>query len=180
MPQAVLHILVPLILLSLFKDWYDSKKGKKIFPLKYVLIAGIAGVLPDIDIPIFWILHFFGFTLDLVHRTFTHTIFLPIILLILFFITSKKAEVKVGRNKLGLNIIFLMIFIGSSIHLILDATFQGYIVPLYPFIYTQIGLNLTQYLTEPLDNLFLPSLEGALLVLWIIYLEYKHKISDFI
>jgi len=57
MPQAVLHILVPLILMALFKDYYD-KRHKNKFPLYYVLIAGIAGLLPDLDVAAFFIIFF--------------------------------------------------------------------------------------------------------------------------
>ena len=71
MPQVVLHILIPLILAALFKDYYDGRHKKKL-PLHYVLIAGVAGVVPDLDIAVFWILHSSGFTLSEIHRTFTH------------------------------------------------------------------------------------------------------------
>ena len=50
MPQAVTHILVPIILLSIIRDKIVSKNKKAHFPLHYVLIAGLAGGLPDIDI----------------------------------------------------------------------------------------------------------------------------------
>jgi len=183
MPQAVLHILVPLILAALFKDWYDKKHKNKL-PLHYVLIAGIAGVVPDLDIAAFWLLQGFGFTLSEIHRTFAHTIFVPLLFLILYFIFV-KADVKaricnMGRHNLKLSAIFLALSFGSIIHLILDATFSGFIVPLYPISNVAIGLNLVSVFQEPLRSLFLPSLEGGLLVLWLIYLELKHKISDFI
>ena len=55
MPQAVTHVLIPIILLSIFRHIYQKKTGKK-FHLQYVLIGGLAGVIPDIDIPIFWVL----------------------------------------------------------------------------------------------------------------------------
>ena len=89
MPTAVLHILVPLVLIALFRDFILAKKKKQFFPLHYVLIAGIAGLLPDIDIIAFYILHFFGFSISEVHRTFTHSIFLPIIFIILFYAFTK-------------------------------------------------------------------------------------------
>ncbi len=171
MPQAVTHLLVPLVTGSWIKDWYENKKGRGTFSLRYALIAGLGGILPDIDI-----LHFFGFTLEQVHRTFTHTIFLPLIFLILYFVINK--ETKIG--KLRWDLIFLMLALGTSIHLILDAILSGYFVPLYPFFNWQIGLNLIGQLPIPLQTLALPCLDGALLILWIIYLEWKHKVSDFI
>ena len=73
-----------------------------------------------------------------------------------------------------------MIAFGSFIHLILDAIFSGSIVPLYPISTFSIGLDLVSNFPEPLGSLFIPSIEAILLVLWLIYLELKHKISDFI
>lgn len=178
MPYAVTHILVPLIIVSLIRDFYSSK-GKKKFPLHYVLLAGIGGILPDLDIAAYWILYFFGFPLDAVHRTFMHSLLFLAILLLLALI-FRKTTFKIRKHKLNLGLIFLMLFIGSAIHLSLDATFEGKIVPFYPFASAPIGLDLVNHLPEPLNNLFIPSFEAALLTLWLIYLELKHKISDFI
>jgi len=49
MPQAVTHILAPILLVSIFRDFCLRKKDKKHFSLHYVLIAGLGGILPDID-----------------------------------------------------------------------------------------------------------------------------------
>ena len=45
MPEAVTHILIPILLVALFRDFYWKKrnKGKNNFPLHYVLIAGLGG-----------------------------------------------------------------------------------------------------------------------------------------
>jgi len=180
MPQAATHLLVPLIIGSWIKDQYDARKRKKKFPLHYVLIAGIGGILPDIDIAVFYILHFFGFTIEQVHRTFTHTLFVPIIFLLLSGIFSKIKTKPIGRKNLKWEIIFLMLSLGTLTHLILDAIICGQIMPLYPFFHRSIGLNLVKFLPEPLRELAMPSLDGGLLILWIIYLEWKHKVSDFI
>ena len=176
MPQAVTHLLFPLVTGSWIKDWYENKKGAGTFSLVYALIAGIGGVLPDIDIAVFWVLHFFGFTLSQVHRTITHTLFFPLIFLALYFIIDKKIK----WGKLRWDLIFLMLALGVLFHLILDAILSGSIVPFYPFASWALGLNLVGLLPEPLRGLALPTLDGALLVLWIVYLEWRHKISDFI
>ncbi|MEK6892743.1 MAG: metal-dependent hydrolase, partial [Nanoarchaeota archaeon] len=81
MPQAVTHVLASAIAASVIRD--KNKKDKKKFPLHYVLISGLAGLLPDLDVIAFWVLYFFGFTIDEVHRSFTHTIFIPLIFLAL-------------------------------------------------------------------------------------------------
>ncbi|MBD3355042.1 hypothetical protein GF361_03585 [Candidatus Woesearchaeota archaeon] len=179
MPQAAAHILIPLILMSLFRDFY-IKKYKKNFPLTYVLIAGIAGIIPDLDVAAFWILHFFGFTMEQVHRTFAHTIFVPLVFFA-FFIILKNANLSVLANhKLKLNLVFLMLAIGSFIHLVLDATLAGSIIPLYPFSNLSIGINLFGYLPEALMKIAAPSLDAGLLIIWLIYLKATGKISDFI
>jgi len=180
MPQSVIHILVPLISMALIKDWYDAKKGKGAFSLHYVLIAGIAGIIPDLDIALFWILFFFGFTLDTVHRTFAHSIFVPLLFLIVSAITIKKTKTSVGRHNLKWSVIFLMLAFGSVIHIILDAVFAGSVTLFYPFSSFAVGLNIVGLFPYPLDRLLIPSLEAALLVFWLVYLELKHKISDFI
>jgi len=182
MPQSVLHILVPLILAALFKDWYDSRKGKngRKFSLHYVLVAGIAGLIPDVDIAIFWVLHFFGFTLNEVHRTFTHTLFVPLIFVALFFVFRNVKIKQVRKYEIKSSVVFLMIAFGSFVHLILDAIFSGQIAPFYPLSVFALGLNLVGYFPEPLRDLFIPSLEAALLVIWLIYLELKRKVRDFV
>jgi len=180
MPHAVTHVLITIVLMSLIRDFYISKKGKKNFPLHYVLIAGVAGLLPDIDIVSFWVLNFFGFAISEVHRTFTHTLFTPLLFFLLFLAFT---NVKIGtleRHKLKLNVIFLMIAFGSFMHLLLDATLAGYIRPFYPFSLYSFGINLIGHLPERLQDLALPSLDAAILVIWLIYIELKHKISDFI
>ncbi|MDP1695703.1 MAG: metal-dependent hydrolase [archaeon] len=178
MPQAAAHILIPLILMSIVRDYY-IQRGKK-FPLHYVLIAGIAGAIPDLDVAAFWILNFFNFTWEEVHRTFAHTIFVPLIFLGLAFITIKANTLKIGKHKLKWNIIFLMIAIGAFSHLILDAIFGGSIMLFYPLSTFSIGLDLFGYLPEELAVIAAPSLDGGLIIIWLIYLEMKHKISNFI
>jgi membrane-bound metal-dependent hydrolase YbcI (DUF457 family) len=180
MPQAVTHVIISLVLMSIIRDFYIRKKGRKSFPLHYVLIAGIAGLLPDLDIVVFWGLSFFGFSLNEVHRTFTHTLFVPLLFLLLAFVTSRIKIRELGRHKLKLSTIFLMIAFGSFTHLLLDATLAGQVSLFYPLISARIGLNLISYLPSALQNLAMPSLDALILVLWLVYMEMRHRISDFI
>lgn len=180
MPQAAAHILIPLIIASIFRDFYIKKKDKKKFPLHYVLIAGIAGIIPDLDIVAFWVLNFFNFSLSEVHRTIAHTIFVPMLLLLLFFVFHNINTKTLGKHKLKLSYIFLAMTFGSLMHLILDMIFMGQIMPLYPFIDFRIGLNLFGYLPVTLQALAAPSFDAALIIIYLIYLEMKHKLSDFI
>ncbi|MBS3083896.1 metal-dependent hydrolase [Candidatus Pacearchaeota archaeon] len=180
MPQAVTHVLIPIILLSIFRHIYQKRTGKK-FHLQYVLIGGLAGIIPDLDIPIFWIMNYFGYSYEQIHRTFLHTIFIPIIFLALALISKYTIKKKIGRNKLSITIILLLCAFGSIMHLILDGTLAGYITPFYPLSNVQIGTGFPLNIwPEPMAIFFLATLDGVLFILWILYLEIKHKISDFI
>ena len=86
----------------------------------------------------------------------------------------------IGRHKLKLNIIFLMIAIGILSHISLDYFFGESITILAPFSNFKLGIDLLMYFPEKLRLLVMPSLDAALLIIWLIYLELKHKISDFI
>ena len=180
MPQAAAHILIPLIIGSIYRDYYINGKDRRRFPLHYILILGIAGIVPDLDVVAFWILNFFGFTFNQIHRTFAHTIFVPLIFLFLAVVFNKTKIRELGRHKLKLSLVFLMIAIGIFSHLALDSIFAGHIVPFYPFSMYSIGLNLFGYLPSTLEMLAAPSLDAGLIIIYLIYLEYKHKISDFI
>ena len=52
MPYAVTHVIFALVIADVIRDYVVRDKKK--FPLHYVLIAGIAGLLPDIDILFDW------------------------------------------------------------------------------------------------------------------------------
>ena len=184
MPQAVTHILIPILIVAIFRDFYLKKKDKKSFPLHYVLIAGLGGILVDIDIIISVLFYFIGAENWNVHKTFTHSLFFPIFLFVLFLVlrpAHAKAKIcNIGRHKLKLRVIFLMLALGSLIHIILDSFFGEQAFFLYPFSSVDYGINLFGYLPESLQGLAAPLLDGVLLVIWILYLELKHKISDFI
>jgi hypothetical protein len=73
-----------------------------------------------------------------------------------------------------------MLALGILIHLILDFMLAGQIMPLYPLSQFSIGLNPIDLLPYALQQIFFPSLDAAIIILWLIYIEWKHKISDFI
>ena len=178
MPQAVTHILIVIILLSIFRDYFV--KNKKTFPLHYVLIGGIAGLLPDLDVLAYYAMSFFGYTLNEVHRVFSHNIFLVLLFLLLGFLMYSVKNSKLGKYDLKLRNLFFVIAFGIFIHLLLDWFVVGTIIPFYPFLTTAFGLDLIKLIPIAWQNSFLPDLDAVLLVLWLIYLELKHRISDFI
>lgn len=179
MPHAVTHVLVPLIIAELIRDYFV--KNKKNFPLHLVLIAGIAGLLPDIDIPIYWILNSIsGIHISDVHRTFSHTLFIPLLFLILAF-AFKNVYIKyLSKHRLTLTNIFLMISLGTFVHVLLDGILLGSVMPLYPLLKFEFALNLVYLLPLAIQQTFLPALDAVLLVFWLIHEELKHRISRFI
>jgi len=182
MTQAVTHVLVAIIILSLFRDIFFRGKKKEKFPLHYVLIGGIAGLIPDLDVAAYYILSFFGFTLREVHRTFSHNIFVILLFIflgILVFIFNMKNN-NIGRHHMRLDWIFYVISFGILTHLVLDFLVAGIIMPFYPLLSYSIGLNIIRFLPDAWQGSVIPSLDAVLLVLWLIYMEKKHKISDFI
>jgi len=178
MPQAVSHVLIPIILLSLFRDYFV--KDKRNFPLHYVLIGGIAGLIPDLDVVAYYILSFFGISFDSVHRVFSHNIFVVLffILVGLLFYNYKNAEL--GKHKLKLSMIFFVIAFGVLIHLLLDFLIAGSITLFYPFSYSRLGINLINFFPIGWHDTIIQFVEAVLLVAWLVYIEIKHKISDFI
>jgi membrane-bound metal-dependent hydrolase YbcI (DUF457 family) len=175
MPLAVTHILIPLILVDLYRDYFSKVK----FSLHYVLIAGLAGLLPDIDVAVFWLVSIFKtLPLDDIHRTFTHSLVFPSIFLILFFVTKDFNFKFLSKHKLSLNKVFLAISFGVFVHLLLDVILSGSIMPLYPFSYFRIGLDLIP--NESFSGTFFTGLDAILLVIWLVHEEINHKISDYI
>ena len=177
MPHAVTHVLVAIIVADIFRDYIAKNKRK--FPLHYVLIAGIAGLLPDIDILVYWFMKLFlNMPVTEVHRTFTHTIFIPLAFIILGILTTNVKWKFLSKHKLKLNYVFYFIALGTLVHFVLDALLIGYVMPLYPFSTFSFGVNL---LAIPLfEGTILPAVDAIILVLWLIHLEMVHKISDFI
>ena len=100
MPQAVTHFLIPVILLELFRQIFI--KDKKSFPIHYVFIGGLAGLLPDFDVAAYYVLSFFGFTINEVHRTFSHNLFVPLFFILLsgiFYKFKNKELMKLSSRK---------------------------------------------------------------------------------
>ncbi|MBI2102088.1 metal-dependent hydrolase [Candidatus Woesearchaeota archaeon] len=170
MPLAVTHVLLTIIVVDLYRDYVA--KHKKYFTLHTVFIAGFAGLLPDIDIPLNWLLNFFG--LSIAHGTITHTPLFGLIFLIPGFILWHHKKHRAGMY-------FFVACFGVLFHLFLDyflggGYYEGVMI-FYPFLDTTFKLHL-------LNKLSIPNIPAAvdsiILLLWLWHEEIKHKISDFI
>lgn len=177
-PHAVTHVLVAIVLLELYRRYFV--KNKEAFPLHYIIIGGIAALIPDLDIALFYLLSFFGFTINEVHRTFSHTLFLPLLFFILAGASYSFKSKKLGRKHLKLRNIFLVIGFGILVHLILDATLIGKIMPFFPLSDYSFGLNIMGFFPTQWHNTIMPSLDAVVLIAWLISLEIRHKISRYI
>ena len=168
MPFAVTHVLASIILVDLYRDYFA--KHKKYFTLHTIFIAGFAGLLPDIDIPLNWFLNIFG--LSIVHRTFTHTLFFALIFLIPAFILWHKKKHKEAMY-------FFVVCFGILLHIFLDFLFTGDgfgIMFLYPFSAQMFDLNLLPRLSPTVTA----GIDAIILLLWLWHEEMRHKITDFI
>ena len=125
MPFAVTHVLLAIIAADLYRDYYA--RHKKYFTLHTVFIAGFAGLLPDIDIPLNWLLNLFG--AELMHRTITHTTLFGLIFLIPAFILWRNKKHKIA-------VYFFAATFGILLHIFLDYAFvadaAGGIMFFYP------------------------------------------------
>jgi len=169
MPFAVTHVLSAIILVDLFRDYVV--KHKKYFTLHTIFIAGFAGLLPDVDIPLNWFLNFFG--VGIVHQSVTHTPLFALIFLIPGLILWHNKKHKTAMY-------FFVICFGIFLHLFLDYLFIGDssagIMFFYPLSSAAYGLNLLQNVSSN----FFAGIDAIILLLWLWHEEIKHKISDFI
>lgn len=167
MPAAVTHVVVSIVVVDLFRKYVLKKKD---FPLYLILLAGIAGLLPDIDVLVYWILQSFGTaSLLAIHRNFTHTLVIPVLFLLFALIFWKKETVFH---------IFLVLSAGWTIHVLLDALLSGTMPLFYPFSSALYGLNLIPF--DSLSGTFYYGLDAIVLVLWLIYEYFAQNMRDYI
>ena len=178
MAYAVTHMLTVMLVVELFRKFVV--KNNKIFPRYYILVAAIAGLIPDLDIAAYYILYFFGYTLEQVHRTFMHSLFIPLGLFLigLFIYATGIKNSEIRKHRLKISTIFFIFAAGNIIHLILD-TIYGIIMPLYPIIVTGIGLDLLAKFPISLQELIPATIDGLLFLFWFMWMEFKLKIDNY-
>ena len=162
-----MHVLVPIILLDIYRDYFMKKKS--MLPNHMLFLAGAAGLMVDLDLPLSILGSWLGLPIP-AHRILSHNIWIPLTFLALsLFFRYKKSKM--------LWKIFLMFAIGTASHLLLDATLVGTIAPFYPVNDVMWGLNLV---SSKWTADFAASLDAILLLLWLSHEELKHKISDYL
>lgn len=174
MPLAVTHVILTVVAVDLYRDYIT--KHKKYFTLWTVFIAGVAGILPDIDIPINFFLKLMNLNVPLLaHGGITHTPIFGLVFLIPFayFWLKKKHR---------LAVIFLVITFGILFHIFLDYSIGGGdshgIMLFYPFSTARYSIFFF-HIIDPSGISFL-ALDAIILLIWLFHEEYMHKIKDFI
>lgn len=194
MPYAVTHVLIAIIVADIIRDYFVKDKRK--FPLHYVLIAGIAGLLPDIDLVSYVMAGISAgisvqtsineLSASIFHPSLTHSLLFPLLFLIFAFIfvflekkeskEMRRIEKRAIKHHLKISGILFMIALGWAVHLLLDISLGSCI---------RISL-----FSQPICSNFIPAsrfgdivtegIDSVLLLLWLIHEEWRHKISDFI
>ncbi|MBI3033923.1 metal-dependent hydrolase [Candidatus Woesearchaeota archaeon] len=196
MPLGVAHILFPLILSDLYR--HSSRKGRRILSKGMVLFAGVSGLLPDIDLPIFLFISYFQHIPN-IHRTITHSLLFPAfglaVFLLLWLFRNRISRSAIARKKRfaflrqgNLHIYAIMFSFGTFTHILLDWLIIGALMPFFPLSSWSTGLDLISYLVpassaaapELYKTTLLVGLDSVLFFSWLVYEGSKKKIRDYI
>jgi len=173
MPLAVTHVLLTIICVDLFRDYILA--DKKYFTLHTLFIAGVAGILPDIDIPLKALFDLLSVELPqlLQHGGLFHTPFIALLFFLgglLLWFEKRKQWAVYG---------FVIAF-GITFHIFLDFLLGGGnhngVMFLFPFSMNYWKVHLL--LRMPFSGV-IEGLDAIILLLWLWHEEIKHKISDF-
>lgn len=188
MTLAVTHVLVPLILLELLRN--RSKKASRFFSKRHIFLVGFAGLLPDVDVILFNMAEVMGITInsEIGHRIIFHNIWIPMGFLGffgLFYYVIPKIW-KLGKKDIGkmksFGKVFLVLFIGFSAHMLLDAIVTGNVIPFYPINDYMVDVNIIGYV-ENITGIpgltLLVSLDAILLLFWLWHQEMREHIRDY-
>ncbi len=163
MALAVTHIILTIVFLDFFRHYIS---GTKKFPRYLLVVGGIAGLAPDIDLPLSWIYNLLTNANINFHGTFTHSLIFPVISLGIALILHHKKQMKWAK-------IFYVISAGLTLHSILDCTFGGYRTFLWPFWITP------SFCPQWGINSYASSIDAIILIAWLLHEELHKKIKDY-
>ena len=167
MALAVTHIILTIALLDIFRHYVF---GLKKFPRYLLVVGGIAGLAPDLDVPLGWVLSLLTGTSVNIHGLFTHSLFFAVLFVIIGAVLQYYKNLKWAR-------IFYVIAVGWTFHIFLDCLYGA-----------DYGLGSLKLFLWPLQILptFCPSwnlypyahsTEAIILVLWLVHEEIHQKIK---
>lgn len=162
MALAVTHIILTIAFLDIFRHYVF---GKKKFPRYLLVVGGIAGLAPDLDIPLGWVLTLFTGDSVNIHGLFTHSIFFALLFAAIGAIFHYRTKMKWAK-------IFYVIAMGWVLHVILDCLFNAYLTFLWPF-----SINTTAFCPKGILQNYSSSIDAIILVLWLLHEEIHHKIK---
>lgn len=169
MALAVTHVLLTIILVDLFRDYFLKKKYRKYFTMHTLFIAGIGGLLPDIDMPLSQLAALFGYAIQ--HGGVTHTLLFGALFLVPGLILWQ-------RNHRKEAVYMFVLSFGVFFHLFLDLIVnEGYYMLLWPLTAQAFAIESAALLGL---NGLQPSIDAVILLIWLYHEEVKHKIKDFI
>ncbi|MBS3124134.1 metal-dependent hydrolase [Candidatus Woesearchaeota archaeon] len=170
MALAVTHIILTIVVLDLLRHYVF---GKKKFPRHLIVIGGIAGLLPDIDVILTWGYNFLFKTDITLHGTFTHSLLWPIAAIVIgtiLYFYNKKDKIKIKAK------IAYVIAFGLFSHILLDCLYGGYKTFFWP-----LSLNI-------ISSGFCPnwgihnhatSIDAVILVIWLVHEDMHNYIKDY-
>ena len=162
MALAVTHIILTIAFLDIFRHYFFVFKK---FPRYLLVIGGIAGLAPDLDIPLGWILTLLTGNSVNVHGLFTHSIFFALLFTLIGAILHYQKNLKWAK-------IFYVIAVGWTLHISLDCLFNAYSTFLWP-----LSINTTAFCPSGLLENYRTSIDAIILVLWLLHEELHHKIK---
>lgn len=173
MPLAVTHVISTIVFIDLFRD-YLMKGYRKWLTLHAIMIAGIGGLLPDIDFLNYWLSSYANLPDIVQHGGLTHTPFFGLIFLIPALILLKYRKHRVATY-------LFMIAFGVLFHITLDGLLGGGawegIMLFWPLSTAAYKLHLL--LLAGLRDVPV-ALDAIILLVWLWHEETRHKIKDFI
>ena len=164
MALAVTHVLLTIVILDLLRHYLF---GRKKFPRYLVVVGGIAGLFPDIDIILTWIYNFFTGAGVNFHGTFSHSLIFSVIFLGIAGFLHYQKNLKWAK-------IFYVIAAGWFSHLILDCLFGGYKSFLWPF------LSVGGFCPQWFISNYMMEIDAIILVLWLVHEEIHKNIKNYI
>ncbi len=175
MPNSVTHVLLTVLFADLYRDYVT--KHRRYFTMNTIFLAGIAGLLPDIDIPLGWLFNLLSLgpiPSLLQHGGITHTPFFGLIFLI-------PAIVLLNRKKHRESAYFFAISFGILFHIFLDYLLGGGNFAGIMFFWPVSDVQFKIHLLSGLGLTDVPqALDAFILLAWLYHEEIKHKIKDFI
>ena len=164
MAFAVMHVLGAIIILEIVRHYII---GPKKFPKYLVVIGGIAGLLPDIDIPLGWVYFWVsGVHVDLHATSISHSLIWVVLFVSLGLLFRCIADKRWSY-------IAYVIAAGWAIHIGFDWFYGEYKLIFWPFATSQSFFPTWEIWR------YSESIDAILLVLWLVHEEIHKRIKDY-